>query len=228
MVESMGKNSKYGNTAIHHAAGRGHAQIVKTLIGCIENPNLPNNSGWTPLHIAKVDGHYKSMSTLLGPNEYFREFKKFSMTIGMGYIDAVKSVIECTENPNTPDDYGTTPIYLAAKMGHIEIVKILIGCTDNPNAPSRSGQTPIHCAARNGHTEIVKALIECNTEKPNAPDISGLTPIYLAAMNGHTEIVKALIKCSDYPYVPNNHIITARHGNCGTAPIYAAARYVFT
>ena len=133
------------------------------------------------------------------------------------YTEIVKALIECTDNPNAPDNNGWTPIHEAAKNGHTEIVKALIECTDNPNAPDIFGWTPIHEAAMKGHIEIVKALIEC-TDNPNAPDDNGWTPIHVAlgkgpfymfgivsisnekAVIGQTEIVKALIKYIVYVY----------------------------
>ena len=63
-----------------------------------------------------------------------------------------------TENPNTPNKFGRTPILYAACNGHTEIVKILAPLTDNPNAPDKNGKTPIHWAAQIGHTETVKIL----------------------------------------------------------------------
>ena len=52
-----------------------------------------------------------------------------------------------TDNPNAPENNGTTPIHIAALHGHTEIVKILIPLTDNP----------IHWAARYGHTEFLSS-----------------------------------------------------------------------
>ena len=51
-----------------------------------------------------------------------------------------------TANPNAPDDYGNTPIHIAAMRGHIEIVKFLAPLTDNPNVPNIYGDTPISFA----------------------------------------------------------------------------------
>ena len=80
-----------------------------------------------------------------------------------GYAEIVKILAPLTDNPNTPDKYGVTPIYRAAYLGHTEIVKILAPLTGNPNASDETGQTPIHMAALNGHTEIVKILANCRT-----------------------------------------------------------------
>ena len=210
MVESMGKNSKYGNTAIHHAAGRGHDQIVKALIGCIWNPYAPNDSGWTHTDIAKC-----RISTKCKDFTINNDFKKnFYTRIVAGDIETVKAVIECIDNPNAPDNSGDTPLHFAAKFGKTEIVKALITCGNDPNVPNDWGWTPIHQAANQGFTEIVKILIGC-TDNPNAPNDSGRTPIHHAAKFGHTEIVRVLIGCSDNPNVPDNH---------GWTPIHYAAQ----
>ena len=39
-----------------------------------------------------------------------------------------------TDNPNAPNRYGETPIWLAACRGYIDIVKFLAPLTDNPIA----------------------------------------------------------------------------------------------
>ena len=68
-----------------------------------------------------------------------------------------------TNDPNSSDQNGVTPIHLAACKVHREIVKILASLTwylDNPNAPGKDGTTPIHKVAWNGSTEIVKITIQ--------------------------------------------------------------------
>ena len=39
-------------------------------------------------------------------------------------IEIVKTLAPLTDNPNAPNNFGITPIYLAALEGHTEIVKI--------------------------------------------------------------------------------------------------------
>ena len=47
-----------------------------------------------------------------------------------------------TTNPNSPDNYGWTPIHFAVKYGHLEILRLLMTATDaNPNAQTLFGDT---------------------------------------------------------------------------------------
>ena len=56
-----------------------------------------------------------------------------------------------TDNPNSPDEDGETPILLAARYGNREIIKVLAPLTNNPNAPNRDGESPILLAAFNDY-----------------------------------------------------------------------------
>ena len=114
---------------------------------------------------------------------------------------------------NAPDEFGRTPIYVAAYNGYTEVVKVLALLTDKPNAPKNNGITPIYEAAWIGCTEIVKILVHF-TDNLNVPDKIVRTPIYVAAYNGHTEIVKILAPLTHNPNAPNN---------CGQTPIHKAA-----
>ena len=55
----------------------------------------------------------------------------------------IKILAPLTDQPNVPNEDGTTPIFLVGKNGHWEIVQILAPLRDNPNAPNKWGITPI-------------------------------------------------------------------------------------
>ena len=84
-----------------------------------------------------------------------------------------------TSSPNARNNWGQSPINVAANYGHTEIVKILAPLTDYPNDPDAYGWTPILAAAYNGHTEIVKILAPL-VDDLNAPNKNGDTPIGVA------------------------------------------------
>ena len=203
MIKSLSKNSKYGNTLIHHAAGRGHTEIVKALIEYTDNPNAPNNYNVTPIDMASINGHSGIVKNLIGGSiNYFTSNNDgtnqnlIHRPAAIGHTKFVKAVVECTVHPNTPDSFGRTPIHFAALFGHTKVVKALISCTENPNAPDKDGETPIYCAAENGHTEIVKLLIGC-TDNPNAPDNRGRTPYEAAEYWSYVEVIELLKPLND-------------------------------
>ena len=126
-------------------------------------------------------------------------------------IEIVKILAPLTDNLNAPDEYGRTPIQMAAIRGHTEIVRILAPFV-NILFASPIGGTPLHEAARSGHTEIVKILIPLTD--PNSQDEKGRTPIYWAARRGHTEIVNILaplIALTENPNVPDENGNTPMH-----------------
>ena len=61
------------------------------------DPNIPNNTGQTPIHRAAKKGH----------------------------LEIVRLLMTTTKNPNVPDNFGRTPEDLASQQGHHEIVELL-------------------------------------------------------------------------------------------------------
>ena len=63
-------------------------------------------------------------------------------------------------NPNRPDKYGQTPIFLAAERGHEGVVKLLLERQDvKPDLTDRYGFTPLLYAMSMGHEGVVKLLL---------------------------------------------------------------------
>ena len=152
-------------TPIFEAALYGDNEIVQILAPLTDDPNAPDECGFTPIYSAAQEGH----------------------------TEIVQILAPLTDDPNAPNIDGTTPMNRAALFGHTEIVRILASLADNPNTPDKWGKTPIHRATKRGFTEIVQILAPL-ADNPNAPppDNSWETPIFLAACNGHEEIVKIL------------------------------------
>ena len=100
--------------------GLGFFNVVKKLMKKNpENVKATNVDGWTPIHFAANNGHFK----------------------------IVKLLISYSFNPNAPSIVGTTPIHLASIGGHLEIIKLLLTYTNSANEQDYFGVTPIHLAA---------------------------------------------------------------------------------
>ena len=87
-----------GITPLHIAAAKGHVDVYKQIIQCIDviNPRDSNN-GWTPLHFASYHGH----------------------------LELCEFIIEKVDDLNPYDNEGKTPIYFANERNHRAIVSLL-------------------------------------------------------------------------------------------------------
>ena len=68
------------------------------------------------------------------------------------YLEIVKLlVVEFKADVNDRDDYGTTPLHLAASNGHLEVVKLLVvEFKADVHAKDRCKKTPLHKAVTSG------------------------------------------------------------------------------
>jgi len=83
----------------------------------------------------------------------------------MGDLNAIKQHIAAGSNLNAKDQYGSTPLTIAATFGKTEVAKALIEAGADINAKSGDGSTPLHTASFFCRTEIVKALIDKGADK---------------------------------------------------------------
>ncbi len=80
-------------------------------------------------------------------------------------IEGVKENIEAGTDINAKDQFGSTPLIIAATFGRIEISKLLIDAGADLNIQSNEGSTALHIASVFGRIEIVKSLLERGAER---------------------------------------------------------------
>ncbi|RJE21197.1 Phosphorylase superfamily [Aspergillus sclerotialis] len=93
----------------------------------------------------------------------------------------------------TRDTYGRTPLSWAARDGHLAIVQLLLKYGGDPDSRDRNGQTPLSLAASKGHREVALLLLENGVDQ-DSKDQEGRTPLSWAASNGHEAIVQILVE----------------------------------
>ena len=77
------------------------------------------------------------------------------------------------------DNYGFTPLYLAAINDHEAVVTCLLGRGAEINAKNEDGITPLYCAAVNGHEAVVTCLLDRGADT-EAIDKDGKTAFEVA------------------------------------------------
>uniref|UniRef100_A0A8C5LVE9 Ankyrin repeat and sterile alpha motif domain containing 1A n=1 Tax=Leptobrachium leishanense TaxID=445787 RepID=A0A8C5LVE9_9ANUR len=171
------------------------------------NVNCVDNSGYTPLHHASLNGHK----------------------------DVVEVLLRNEAVTNIADSKGCFPLHLAAWKGDAHIVRLLIHHGPSHakineqnvpevkkygpfhpyvNAKNNDNETALHCAAQYGHTEVVRVLLEELTD-PTMRNNKMETPLDLAALYGRLEVVKLLLNA--HPNLLSCH--TRKH-----TPLHLAAR----
>ncbi len=124
-----------GETPLHCAAERGHAEIAKAFITAGADVKTTDEDEWTPLHWAGYKGHKETVTLLLARGA----------------------------DVNATSNYGFTPLHMAAYEGHSEIAPVLITAGAEVSATTNSGATPLHWAAHYGYRDM--SLLLSKTEK---------------------------------------------------------------
>jgi hypothetical protein len=103
-------------------------------------------------------------------------------------LEAGKSKVDVT------DEYGNTPLILAAQIGHVEVVKILIAAGANLRASDKHGEPLIHLVAESGEIEVMKVLLASGLKVDERSDATG--PLLYApdGNSGYSHDVKRMIE----------------------------------
>ncbi len=107
----------------------------------------------------------------------------------LGNLEAVQQHIKSGSDLNLKNEYGSTPLVIAATFGKTEVAKALITAGADLNQISNDGSTPLHTAAFFFFIEIVKALLEKGADK-NIKNNYGSTP--LEAVSVPFDMVKGI------------------------------------
>jgi ankyrin repeat protein len=129
--------------------------------------------------------------------------------------EAVVKLLLDTENVNSQDHFGRTPLLWAAMKGHEAVVKLLLN-TENVNSQDQHGRTSLSWAAENGHEAVVKLLLGTDKVDIHLEDKGGFTPLFRAAVEGHEVVTKLLVETERADFDFKDHL--------GSTPLLWAAR----
>ena len=109
----------------------------------------------------------------------------------MANIEAIQQHVIARTDLNKKDQYGSTPLVIAATFGKTAVAEALINGGADLHIKNNDGSTPLHIAAFFCRVEIVKALISKGADK-SIKNKYGSTP--LESVSGSFSDVEGIYK----------------------------------
>lgn len=166
-----------GENVLHTACLNNKSEYIRPLISLGCDPNLQDNQGNTPLHIAVQENYERCIDSFLKQTSF------------------VKSEL----NINLTNDNGLTPLHMAIRADNVSLTKKLLNynSTSAKIVNSKDGNNALHLAVLQQHPTLVRTILENNTVSVDHPNRSGQTSIDLAKtldIRVRKEIVEMLLK----------------------------------
>ncbi len=156
-----------GITALMLATKKGNYPIVRYLVNHGANINMKTGGGMTALKIAYHQKYGKIARLLEDIQHKQKKMNKLFVAIRLGKLKKVKKFLDEGYKVEYKDEWGFTPLMIAAENGHYDIVDLLIDNGADINAKNSNGQTALSLAKKKWHVDIMRLLTESGAETDN-------------------------------------------------------------
>jgi len=152
------------NCSIHQAVRKGILWRVNSLLLQGTDPNLKDEDGRTPIHIAAVSKELKVADILL-QNGALINIQDSSGNTALHFAafcedsNMVRFLLEKGADPRIINDAGITPLHYACKFqGGKEIAELLFNFGADMNTLTKDNETPLDIAIKSGNSDVADFL----------------------------------------------------------------------
>ncbi|KAH9767234.1 ank rep region domain-containing protein [Citrus sinensis] len=194
--EAKGKD---GKTSLHNAAANGDRRMVEMLIEMGADPTIKDDRGRSCFDVARDKGHIEVLEVLQRGEAVLTAARR-------GELEGLESLLDKGASTNYCDQYGLTPLHIAAIKGHKHVVLLLIEFGADVECQDNEGHAPLHLAVEGGSIETVEVLLD-NGANANARSRSGATPLYMAQAMGYDGISQLLMNRGASASLPQSSML---------------------
>ncbi|XP_078369529.1 uncharacterized protein LOC144653414 [Oculina patagonica] len=163
-------------TALHIAARRGDADLLKLLCSYGAYVNGGTVDLMTPLHEACLGGHPEVVDILIAEGA----------------------------DTNARNIDGSTPLCFACAKGSLKCTRLLVEAGAEINPTLTVTFPPLHEAALNGHVHCLEMLMQMGANLEKSENQFG-TALHVACLQGYVECVRTLLHAGANPNVIKRH-----------------------
>ena len=214
-----------GWTALHHAAYHGQTAMVEKLLAWkLSWKASTKKDDETALHLSIRAGHTATSLALIHHKDSNISVKDADAqqpihhATRVGDVQVTTALLEKGAKLDEQNDFGYTPVLIAAAYGHLGLMAQFITRSANTEAklgspdikPAKmtnaiakkgywaeirwphAGARPLHLAIEFGHDEVANMLLS-NGVKIDEPDSKSWRPLHYAAFHGRLRMVEVLL-----------------------------------
>ncbi|XP_062516103.1 ankyrin repeat, PH and SEC7 domain containing protein secG-like [Corticium candelabrum] len=160
-----------GDTLLIQACREKNKEMVELLLTKSADVNVTGLCGDTALITAASHGLYGIIDILLKTKDINVMKRDFHGRTAIHYaavfnhVTIVERLVSCSVPVDINDNYGYTPLWLAACNGHVRCVDVLLKHGASPQHESEWYGSPLEVAKRCGHSDVVEMMEEAIRSK---------------------------------------------------------------
>ncbi|KAJ5725543.1 uncharacterized protein N7483_006900 [Penicillium malachiteum] len=233
-----------GRTMLWHCVRTRDHKKVDFLIRCGAEPDVTDNEGMTPIHVALMQGEFIDeliARMLLGsrPKTSISEILQGGLSLDQLFlyhadisdsVNAIRFLLKLGADVKTLNEDRETPLMRAAHYGELKTMKILEAVNLllsseklNVNCQDRKGRSAFWLSVHLGRDKISERFLNDSRVDVNFRGGSVIpqwqtTPLYIACYRRNIQMVSCILAATNFPRVDPNI-----QGDMGMSPLRAAA-----